>query len=112
MYGIICFLLWAAIYAIVPKLTGREPKQIFVGAHFWMAFIGLFAYMMSMMIGGTMKGMSWMEGHPFIESVLLMKHFWVWRAVGGSLMLIAHFVFAYNFYVMTRKKESTLEYIR
>ena len=112
MYGIICFLLWAAIYAILPKLTGREPKQIFVGAHFWMAFIGLFAYMMSMMIGGTMKGMSWMEGHPFIESVLLMKYFWVWRAVGGSLMLTAHFVFAYNFYVMTRKKERTLEYLR
>jgi len=109
MYGIICFMLWAAIYAIVPKLTGREPKQIFVGAHFWMAFIGLFAYIMSMMIGGTLKGISWMEGHPFIESVLLMKHFWVWRAVGGSLMLTSHFVFAYNFYVMTRKKESTLE---
>ena len=112
MYGIICFMLWAAIYAIVPKLTGREPKQIFVGAHFWMAFIGLFAYIMSMMIGGTLKGISWMEGHPFIESVLLMKHFWVWRAVGGSLMLTSHFVFAYNFYVMTRKKESTLEILR
>ena len=100
MYGIICFVLWACIYAILPKITGKEPPQIMVGAHFWLAFIGLFAYMMSMMAGGTLKGLSWIEGNPFIESVILMKNFWVWRAVGGSLMFISHAIFAYNFYSM------------
>jgi cytochrome c oxidase cbb3-type subunit 1 len=34
MYGIICFFLWAGIYALVPRLTGREAPQITVGAHF------------------------------------------------------------------------------
>ncbi|MDD2982654.1 MAG: cbb3-type cytochrome c oxidase subunit I [Crocinitomicaceae bacterium] len=104
MYGIICFLLWACIYAILPKITGREPKQFFVGIHFWFAFIGMFAYMLSMMAGGTLKGLSWIEGNPFIESVILMKKFWVWRAIGGSMMFISHLIFAYNFYVMTRKQ--------
>ena len=103
MYGIISFLLWASIYAILPKITGREPKQLFVGVHFWMAFIGLFAYMISMMAGGTLKGLSWIEGNYFIESVVLMKPYWVWRAIGGSLMFISHLVFAYNFYVMARR---------
>lgn len=111
MYGIIAFFLWAGIYTILPKLTGKEPPQILVGAHFWMAFIGLFAYMISMMVGGTLKGLSWIEGNPFIESVVLMKEFWVWRAVGGSLMFLSHVVFAYNFYYMiaNRKKEVTVE---
>lgn len=102
MYGIICFILWACVYAIVPKLTGKSPKQIYVGAHFWLAFIGLFAYMMSLMIGGTLKGISWIEGEPFIQSVILMQPYWVWRAVGGSLMFLSHLVFAYNFYIMVR----------
>lgn len=102
MYGIISFLLWASIYAILPKITGKEPKQLFVGIHFWMAFIGLFAYMISMMAGGTLKGLSWIEGNYFIESVVLMKPYWVWRAIGGSLMFISHIIFAYNFYIMTR----------
>ncbi|MBZ0247218.1 MAG: cbb3-type cytochrome c oxidase subunit I [Cyclobacteriaceae bacterium] len=102
MYGIISFLLWASIYAILPKITGREPKQLFVGIHFWMAFIGLFAYMISMMAGGTLKGLSWIEGKYFIESVTLMKPYWVWRAIGGSLMFISHLIFAYNFYIMTK----------
>ncbi|GAB1446117.1 cbb3-type cytochrome c oxidase subunit I [Flammeovirgaceae bacterium] len=103
MYGIISFLLWASIYAILPKITGKEPKQLFVGVHFWMAFIGLFAYMISMMAGGTLRGLSWIEGNYFIQSVVLMKPYWVWRAIGGSLMFLSHLMFAYNFYVMTRK---------
>ncbi|QAA81257.1 cytochrome oxidase subunit I [Aequorivita sp. H23M31] len=103
MYGIICFILWACIYTILPKLTGKEPPQLLVGTHFWFAFIGLFAYMMSLMVGGTLRGLSWIDGHPFLESVILMKPFWVWRAVGGTLMFISHLVFAYNFYYMVKK---------
>lgn len=105
MYGIIAFFLWASIYAILPKLTGKEPPQILVGAHFWMAFVGLFAYMISMMVGGTLKGLSWIDKAPFIESVILMTPYWVWRAVGGSLMLLSHFVFAYNLFVMVRERK-------
>ncbi|MEX2380423.1 MAG: cbb3-type cytochrome c oxidase subunit I [Vicingaceae bacterium] len=102
MYGIISFILWACIYAIIPKLTGKEPKQIFVGTHFWFAFIGLMAYMISMMVGGTLKGLSWIENEPFIQSVILMYPYWVWRAIGGTLMFLSHLVFAYNFYVMAK----------
>jgi cytochrome c oxidase cbb3-type subunit 1 len=107
MYGIITFILWACIYTIVPKLRGTEPPQILVGAHFWMAFIGLFAYMISMMAGGTLKGLSWLDGHPFIQSVILMKEYWIWRAVGGTLMFLSHLVFAYNFYLMVRRSPET-----
>jgi cytochrome c oxidase cbb3-type subunit 1 len=104
MYGIICFLLWGCIYTFLPKLYGKEPPQEFVGAHFWLAFIGLFAYMISMMVGGSLKGLSWIEANPFIESVILMKPYWLWRAVGGTLMFLSHIVFAYNFYVMIKKE--------
>src|SRR5699024_15986 len=104
MYGIITFILWACIYAILPKITGKSPKQIFVGVHFWLAFIGLFAYMMSMMIGGTLKGVSWIEGRPFLESLVFMHSYWIWRGIGGSLMFFSHLMFAYNFYVMIKPK--------
>lgn len=104
MYGIITFILWACIYAILPKITGNGPKQIFVGIHFWLAFIGLFAYMMSLMAGGTLRGLSWIEGNPFMESVILMHSYWIWRAVGGSLMFLSHLMFAYNFYRMVRPR--------
>ena len=109
MYGIIAFFLWASIYAIVPKVTGNEPPQILVGAHFWFAFIGLFAYMISLMAGGTLKGLSWIEGESFIESVILMKPYWVWRAIGGTLMFLSHIIFAYNFYIMARSNSGVIK---
>ena len=103
-YGIITFTLWGGIYAIVPRLTGKEPPQYLVGAHFWFAFIGLIFYVVPLSIGATYKGMMWMDGKPFIDSVVMMFPYWVWRAVGGSLMFISHIIFAYNFYKMVTKE--------
>jgi cytochrome c oxidase cbb3-type subunit 1 len=102
-YGIITFAIWGGTYTIVPRLTGIEPQHHIVGAHFWLAFIGLLFYAIPLSIGGTLKGVMWMEGKPFIDSVVMMFDYWLWRAIGGSLMFLAHFVFAYNFYKMTRK---------
>ena len=100
MYGIICFFLWAGMYTVIPRLTGKEPPQITVGAHFWFALIGLLFYSIPLMYGGTLKGLSWMEGKPFIDSVILMAPHWLWRAIGGSLMWLSHLFFAYNLYKM------------
>ncbi len=106
MYGIIAFMLWGFIYTIVPRLTGKEPSQMLIGAHFWLAFIGLLFYTVPLMYGSTLKGLMWMDGAAFIDSVALMAPYWLWRAIGGSLMWISHIIFAYNFYVMVRKKEN------
>lgn len=108
MYGIISFMLWGFIYTIVPRLTGKEPLQITVGAHFWLALIGLLFYTFPLMYGSTLRGLMWMDGKPFIESVELMAPFWLWRAIGGSLMWLSHILFAYNFYVMIKRKEEMM----
>ncbi|MCE7070533.1 cbb3-type cytochrome c oxidase subunit I [Dyadobacter sp. CY327] len=100
MYGIICFLLWAGIYALMPRITGHEPPQVTVGAHFWLALIGLLFYTIPLMYGSTMRGLMWMEAKPFIDSVSFMAPFWLWRAIGGSLMWLSHLFFAYNLYRM------------
>lgn len=105
MYGIITFMLWAFIYTLVPRLTGKEPPKAWVGIHFWLALIGLMFYIISLMIGSTEKGLMWMAKKPFIESVVLMAPYWLWRAIGGTMMWISHFVFAYNFYKMVNNQE-------
>jgi cytochrome c oxidase cbb3-type subunit 1 len=106
MYGIICFFMWAGIYAILPRLTGKEAPQITIGAHFWLALIGLLFYTIPLMYGSTLKGLLWMDNKPFIEGVVLMAPYWLWRAIGGSLMWLSHLFFAYNVYKMvsTRKE--------
>jgi len=105
MYGIISFFLWACIYAIIPRLTGKEPPQITVGAHFWLALLGLLFYTVPLMYGSTLRGLLWIDGKPFLESVTFMAPFWLWRAIGGSLMWLSHLFFAYNIYRMLRNEQ-------
>ncbi|WP_018614506.1 cbb3-type cytochrome c oxidase subunit I [Segetibacter koreensis] len=105
MYGIIAFFLWGGIYAIIPRLTRQEPPQVTVGIHFWMAFIGLLFYTIPLMIGGTLRGMMWLDGKPFIDSVSFMAPYWLWRAIGGTLMWASHLVFAFNMYKMINPRK-------
>jgi cytochrome c oxidase cbb3-type subunit 1 len=100
MYGIISFFLWASMYAVLPRLTGKEAPQVTIGAHFWLALIGLLFYTVPLMYGSTLKGLLWIEGKPFIDGVLLMAPYWLWRAIGGSLMWLSHLFFCYNIYRM------------
>ncbi|WP_312553934.1 cbb3-type cytochrome c oxidase subunit I [Empedobacter brevis] len=104
MYGIISFFLWAGIYAVIPRLTGKEAPQITIGIHFWLALIGLMFYTVPLMYGGTLRGLAWMEVQPFIDTVAMMMPYWLWRAIGGTLMWLSHLFFAYNLYKMTNRK--------
>jgi cytochrome c oxidase cbb3-type subunit 1 len=108
-YGIITFALWGGFYVVIPRLTGKEPPQHLVGAHFWLAFIGLLFYAIPLSVGATLRGLMWMDGKPFIDSVVLMFDYWLWRAIGGSLMFISHLVFAFNFYKMTIKEVAEID---
>ncbi|WP_261387437.1 hypothetical protein, partial [Chitinophaga pinensis] len=67
-----------------------------MGIHFWLALIGLLFYTVPLMYGATYRGIMWQSGKPFIDSVVFMAPYWLWRAIGGSLMWTAHIVFAYN----------------
>ena len=106
MYGFVSFLIWGGIYGLLPRLTGQEPPHLLIGVHFWFALIGILIYGISLMIGGTEQGESWISGAPFIDSVRLMASYWLWRAVSGSLMLAAHLLFAYNTWRMRPRSRS------
>jgi cytochrome c oxidase cbb3-type subunit 1 len=100
MYGFVSFLIWGEVYGLLPRLTGREPRHLLIGMHFWFALIGILIYGTSLMIGGTEQGELWIAGAPFIDSVRELSAYWLWRAVGGSLMLLSHLIFAYNVWRM------------
>jgi len=52
-----------------------------------------------------MKGLMWLQGKPFIDTVTSMAPYWLWRAIGGSLMWLSHMFFAYNMYKMLNDKD-------
>ncbi|TAL78779.1 MAG: cytochrome oxidase [Beijerinckiaceae bacterium] len=101
MYGFVTFAIWGGIYTLLPAATGKYPSRTGLALHFWMAGVGSFIYVISLSIGGTFQGLDWIRGAPFIQSVVDMQPYYVWRGVGGLLMFLSHIVFAWNVCRMT-----------
>ena len=101
MYGFVNFAIWGGLYALLPLATGKTAGRFGLALHFWMALVGSFIYVISLSIGGTVQGLDWVQGKPFIESVTDMAPYYVWRVVGGILMFLSHLVFAWNVWRMT-----------
>ncbi|TAM49145.1 MAG: cytochrome oxidase [Burkholderiaceae bacterium] len=101
MYGFVTFAVWGGIYALLPLATGKTAGRLGLAAHFWMALVGSFIYVISLSIGGTVQGLDWLHRLPFIQSVVDMNPYWVWRGAGGLLMFLSHIVFAWNVWRMT-----------
>jgi cytochrome c oxidase cbb3-type subunit 1 len=101
MYGFVTFAVWGGIYALLPSATGKYPSVLGMGLHFWLALVGSFIYVIAMSIGGTIQGMDWIAGKPFIQSVVDIGPFYIWRGVGGILMFLSHLVFGWNVWRMT-----------
>jgi len=101
MYGFITFAVWGGIYALLPQATGKVPSRLGMAVHFWTAVVGSFIYVISLSIAGTIQGLDWMKDLPFIQSVVDMQGYYVWRGVGGVLMYVSHIAFAWNVWQMT-----------
>lgn len=104
MYGFVTFGIWGGIYALLPRATGKQPYNLAMGIHFWLAFIGVSIYVVALSIGGTLQGLDWIQGVPFIQSVVTQAPYWLWRAIGGVLMFLSHLVFAFNVWTMTYRR--------
>jgi cytochrome c oxidase cbb3-type subunit 1 len=109
MYGFITFLIWGGVYALLPLATGKQPSLLLTGVHFWFALIGVTLYVIVLAVGGTIQGINWLSGNPFISSVEAAAPFWLGRALGGSMMFVAHLAFAYNVYTMIAPKQPAFE---
>jgi len=100
MYGFIAFMIWGFVYGLVPRITGYSPNKLGVAIHFWVAFIGGSIYVISISIAGILQGISWVAGESFIASVDAAAPMWMWRAIGGFMMVISHLVFFVNLWAM------------
>jgi cytochrome c oxidase cbb3-type subunit 1 len=100
MYGFIAFIAWGGVYGLLPRLTGREPNPLAVGVHFWLALVGVLTYVIAISVAGVLQGFAWVAGQSFIASVIAAEPMWLWRTIGGLLMVSSHVVFAFNVWAM------------
>lgn len=114
LYGTFTFFALAGIYEAIPNIT-KKPlwSEKLVNWHFSLNLLGSVPFMLSIWIGGFWQGMQWatwadgtsyaqfhqnLTQLPFLETVAEMYPFWVWRAIGGAIILFANILFAINIF--------------
>jgi len=116
------FLTFGIIYYMVPKLWNTKMhSERLMNWHFWIGFLGILLYYISMWASGITQGLMWQAigengqlVYPdFIETVVrIAPLYWV-RFVGGSLFLIGFLLLIYNVLVTIKHapKKETVSYV-
>jgi cytochrome c oxidase cbb3-type subunit 1 len=100
LFGFATMFGYAGLYYAVPRMYKRPLySEAIAEWSFWMSFIGIFIYVLSMSIAGYYQGLLWANPTiPFLQTVTAMVPFWHARAGGGALMVIGMVLVAFNIY--------------
>ncbi|MDH3269419.1 MAG: cytochrome-c oxidase, cbb3-type subunit II, partial [Ignavibacteria bacterium] len=99
------FLTFGILYWLVPKLwkTNLYSKKL-ANFHFWIGFLGIVFYALSMWFAGITQSLMWKQFTPlgvlqypnFLETVLQIVPMYIIRMIGGSLYFVGVIVMVYN----------------
>lgn len=114
LYGAFTFFATAGVYYVIPIITKKELwSNKLADLHFTLSMFGSILFMMALQFGGFYQGLLWskwadgttysqfhsqLTALPFLETVAQMQPFWLMRAVGGLIILIANLVFIVNIF--------------
>lgn len=106
------FLIFGMFYFLIPRLWKTELYSIkLANFHFWIGFVGILGYYLSMVAAGITQGMMWRavdaQGRlvypDFVETVTkIVPLYWV-RAFSGALFIVGFAVMCYNVYKTIKK---------
>ncbi len=104
-------MAFGMFYWLIPRIY-RTPlhSRRAADAHFWMALLGIVAYMLSMWVSGVTQGLMWkataadgtLTYPSFVETLLAIRPMYVVRVLGGTLYLAGFLLMIWNLWKTVR----------
>jgi cytochrome c oxidase cbb3-type subunit 1 len=103
--GWVAMITFGSIYAVVPWLWRRKAMYSarLIEVHFWLAIAGLAVYVFAMWNSGITQGLMWRTynesgtlAYSFVDSLVAMHPYYIARAIGGLMFLVATAIGACN----------------
>jgi len=109
LLGFVGFSMWATIYYVFPRLSGHPLySDRLAWTHWWMTTLGFLGFFFVLTAAGLTQATGFSQGIPTIAILRGVRPMWIGRAVSGSVIIAAQYLFAYNaFRTLTGKKMST-----
>jgi cytochrome c oxidase cbb3-type subunit 1 len=112
LLGAFTFFAVAGCYHVI-EVVNKRPlwSKAFADWHFSLWLMGAMIFFVSLWVGGFLQGLQWAnwangssyaEFHrnlsqvPFLQTVADMWYWWLFRALGGTLLFIGAVLFAIN----------------
>jgi cbb3-type cytochrome c oxidase subunit I len=100
------FIVFAAIYYIIPKVTGRKMHSRGLAIwHFWLSLIGWIVMMLALTIAGLIQASGWHHGIPVDQWVIEMHPYMLVRFISGIMIVAGQVLFLYNVYATVFRKD-------
>lgn len=127
LYATFSFFAFAGIYYVIPVIT-KKPiwSDSLTRLHFSLNILGSIPFLTALWVGGFWQGLLWStwangntyaEFHhqltemPFLQTTADMHIFWVWRGIGGLIILFANVLFVVNIFNTVILKNQNFERI-
>jgi cytochrome c oxidase cbb3-type subunit I len=96
--GAFTFIAIAGIYYAVPRIFRRPLFSNRLGElHFWITFLAIIPFFLSLMVGGFLQGLSWMDPSiSWVETIDIVRPYWGIRLASGTIILLAQLIFIVN----------------
>lgn len=107
VYGFASFIMFGSVYFILPRVVRWEwHSPALIRTHFWLSISGIAVYFIFLTIGGVVQGLQMQNPDIGFSQIVEGTKPYLWaRTIGGTLMTLSHFVFAYNVYRILFRKE-------
>jgi cytochrome c oxidase cbb3-type subunit 1 len=103
-YAFVTFVAFGAMYYIMPRVVRHEwPSATLIRWHFNTVLAGIAIYVISLTWAGVAQGLALLDARlPFQVSVERSLPGLYGRSLGGLILTLGHFIFAYHFWRMVR----------
>ncbi|MFO7171603.1 MAG: cbb3-type cytochrome c oxidase subunit I [Bacillota bacterium] len=101
LLGTFSFIMYAAIYYMLPRLTGRAIySKALQEWHFHLSLWGFLLMFIDLTIAGLVQGAFWAQNQSanFIEGVAMMRPYYILRAISGAVIILGQVLFGWNVY--------------
>ncbi len=104
LYAFFTMVMFGAMYYMMPRLLNREwPSVTLIKLHFWLAATGAMIYVVGLHIGGWIQGWELSKTDMVFLDIVRNSIPWLMsRSVAGSVLTLAHVVFAFHFFWMLK----------
>jgi cytochrome c oxidase cbb3-type subunit 1 len=106
VYGFVSMIMFGSFYFILPRITGFEwPKKSLIKWHYIFAVGGFLIYFIFLSYGGLIQGLEMLDINIDFDTIVKNTRPYLYaRSIGGTFMMLSHFIFAYHVWAFFKSK--------